>query len=210
MRQKIVSRIGLASLALMPLTIFCAMSQALAEAAETTQMTGKCICSTPLVESRQDIAELRWAAEQGDADAQRDLGLKHEKGNGAPQDDNQAVDWYRKAAAQGDAKAQWFLGGMHEEGKGVPQDSKQALFWYGRAAEQGSLNAQVRLGEIFAEGIAVRQNLVVAYAWYSLAYAQGEEIASRKRAVIASKFTTEQLSQAQALAAELQSKIDSE
>ena len=175
---------------------------------ETKQMTGKCICSTSVIDHKPDIAEIKKLAEQGDPDAQRNLGLKYEKGNGLPQDDIQAVEWYRKAAEQGDTKAQWFLGGMYDDGKGVAQEDKQALFWYGKAAEQGSLNAQLRLGEIFAEGHAVSQNDVVAYAWYSLAITQGDEIASRKRGIISSKFTPEQLNQAQTLAIELQTKID--
>jgi len=169
--------------------------------------TGKCICSTPQVRVDQDIAEIRKAAEQGSAEAQRKLGLKYDNGNGVPQDDQQAVAWYRKAAEQGDTMAQWFLGGMYDEGKGVALDEKQALFWYGKAAEQGSRHAQCRLGEIFAEGHAVRQSDLVAYAWYSLAAAQGEEVAARKRDLIAARFSPDQLTKARDLAAELQTKM---
>ncbi|MEP6880280.1 MAG: caspase family protein, partial [Nitrosospira sp.] len=40
-------------------------------------------------------------AEQGNADAQYNLGVIYRNGKGVPQDDAKAVEWYRKAAAQG-------------------------------------------------------------------------------------------------------------
>ncbi len=111
------------------------------KATEQGEAAVKCICSASQAAAEQDIAELRKAAEQGNADAQRKLGLKHEKGNGVPQDNNQAVDWYRKAAEQGDAQAQWFLGGRYAEGKGVTQNDVDAYAWYSLAADQGNENA---------------------------------------------------------------------
>lgn len=170
-------------------------------------MTGKCACSASHLRDQPTIDELKKAAEQGDADAQRRLGLKYFNGHGLPQDYRQAVAWYQKAAEQGDAMAQWFLGGMYDEGQGVQHDVQQALHWYSKAAEQGSSRAQFRLGEIFAEGHEVRQNDLVAYGWYSLASSQGDVIALKRSARIAEKFTPEQHTQAKALAAELQAKI---
>ena len=46
---------------------------------------------------------------------------------GVPQDDAQAVAWYRKAADQGDARAQTNLGAAYETGRGVARDLAQAL-----------------------------------------------------------------------------------
>ena len=40
-------------------------------------------------------------AKQGDADAQFNLGLMYDKGQGVPQDYKTAVKWYRLAAEQG-------------------------------------------------------------------------------------------------------------
>ena len=47
------------------------------------------------------IRELRPLAEQGDADAQFNLGTMYGIGLGVPQDFAKAVKWYRKAAEQG-------------------------------------------------------------------------------------------------------------
>ena len=43
----------------------------------------------------------RTMAEQGVAKAQYNLGLMYYKGEGVPEDDKQAVKWYRLAAEQG-------------------------------------------------------------------------------------------------------------
>ena len=53
-----------------------------------------------------EVKVLRQKAAQGNAKAQNDLGTKYAVGLGVPQDDAQAVVWYRKAAEQGDARAQ--------------------------------------------------------------------------------------------------------
>jgi len=65
----------------------------------------------------QDYAEaMKWfrkAAEQGDAQAQRNLGIMYHGGQGVSQDYGEAMKWFRKAAEQGDAQAQnnlaWLL-----------------------------------------------------------------------------------------------------
>ena len=52
---------------------------------------------------RQDYAEaakwFRRAAKKGEANSQFFLGMMYEKGEGVPQDDDEALTWYRKAAA---------------------------------------------------------------------------------------------------------------
>ncbi|MGA2086912.1 MAG: tetratricopeptide repeat protein [Terracidiphilus sp.] len=76
----------------------------------------------------------RKAAEQGDANAQFNLGASYDLGQGVPQDFAQAAFWYRKAAEQGNPNAQINLGAMYDYGQGVPQDYTEALFWLDVAA----------------------------------------------------------------------------
>ena len=75
-------------------------------------------------------------AEQGNAKAQHNLGFMYSNGQGVPQDDAEAVKWYRLAAEQGDTEAQFNLGLMYRNGQGVPQDYAEAVKWYRLAAEQ--------------------------------------------------------------------------
>jgi hypothetical protein len=57
-----------------------------------------------------NFAEMRAAAEQGDASAQSKLGQMYLNGDGVPQDLAEAVKWIRLAAEQGSAVDQVALG----------------------------------------------------------------------------------------------------
>jgi hypothetical protein len=55
-----------------------------------------------------------------------------------PDDDEEAVRWYRLAADQGDGNAQYNLGVMYDNGDGVPQDDVQAYMWFSLAASRST------------------------------------------------------------------------
>ena len=129
------------------------------------------------------------------------------EGEGVPQDDAEAVKWYRLAAEQGYAAAQSTLGFMYAEGRGVPQDYAEAVKWYRLAAEQGDADAQYNLGGMYAEGRGVPQDYVQAYMWFDLAAsrlsaseAEDRDDAVHNRDLAASKMTPAQLAGAQRLA----------
>ena len=94
----------------------------------------------------QSFEETKLLAEQGDANAQYNLGNMYIYGNGVPENDVEAVKWHRLAAAQGHAGAQFNLGIHHTNGKGVAQNHMEAVKWYRLAAAQGLANAQYNLG----------------------------------------------------------------
>ena len=116
-----------------------------------------------------EVAELRARAEQGDADAQYDIGVMYSDGKNVPQDEAQTIVWFRKAAEQGHVDAQFCLGVMYEHGLGVPPDNAQAVVWYCRAVEHRYADALFALGGMYAFGRGVPQDEVEAYAWMSLA-----------------------------------------
>jgi TPR repeat protein len=97
------------------------------------------------------------------------------KGQGVVQDDQQALEWYRKAAEQGDAEAQNNLGVLYANGKGVARDDKQAALWFRKAAEQGEAMAQLNLGRMYFNGTGVPRDYAQAYLWTYLAAAQESE-----------------------------------
>ena len=86
---------------------------------------------------QQAAAWFRKAAEQGDATAQRNLGLMYDTGTGVQQDYQQAAAWFRKAAEQGDLTAQRDLGLMYDMGRGVPQNYSLAYSWLSVAVALG-------------------------------------------------------------------------
>jgi len=89
-----------------------------------------------------DFEETRRLAEQGHARAQSNLGFMYDNGDGVPENDAEAVRWYRLAAEQGHARAQSNLGFMYDNGDGVPQNNLRAYVWFSVAAAQGHENAR--------------------------------------------------------------------
>jgi hypothetical protein len=126
----------------------------------------------PLAETN-DLKNLEARANNGDASAQFDLGVRCGKGDGVPVDHEKAAVWYRKAAEQGLAKAQAALGHYYAIGEGVVQDFDQAVMWSRKAAEQGDARGQNNLGVAFANGQGVPQDYAEAVKWYRKAAEQG-------------------------------------
>jgi S1-C subfamily serine protease len=113
------------------------------------------------------------SAEQGDAEAQNNLGWMYRKGQGVPQDYKEAVKWYRLSAEQGNALAQGNLGLMYVKGQGVPQDYVSAYRWWTLSAEQGDAQAQWNLGQMYLKGEGVAQDYKEAVKWYRLSAERG-------------------------------------
>ena len=118
-------------------------------------------------------------------------------GNGVPQDDAEAVRWYRLAAAQGVADAQFNLGNQYRTGEGVPQDDAEAVKWYRLAAEQGDAEAQNNLGVSYTVGKGVPQDYITAHMWFNLAAANGLPAASSGRDRVAAKLAAADITEAQ-------------
>ncbi len=78
--------------------------------------------------------EAKPVGEPSHPDAQWRLGMRYEKGKGAPKDNDEAIRLYREAAEQGHAFAQVSLGNMYAEGRGGPQGEMAAHMWFNIAA----------------------------------------------------------------------------
>ncbi|GBU26915.1 hypothetical protein R84B8_00431 [Treponema sp. R8-4-B8] len=96
-----------------------------------------------LAAEKERIEKLRKAAEQGDAEAQYDLGKIYQHGGyaGVPKDDAKALEWYCKAAEQGYAYAQYESGIIYYEDKNkkIKKKGKQLIR---KAAAQGVKEAE--------------------------------------------------------------------
>jgi hypothetical protein len=97
----------------------------------------------------KSLADLQRLADQGDADAQWQMGARYHNGEDVPHDDAQAMQWFLRAAEQGHVTAQGTLGAYYWAGRGVPQDLSKAYFWSALALAQGDENSKARL-----EGLA--------------------------------------------------------
>ncbi len=93
--------------------------------------------STNTITRPRTFDEERRLAEQGDSEAQYDLGSRYHNGEGVLHDDVQAAKWFQRAAEQGHVGSQRALGSSYWAGRGVPRDLSKAYFWSTLAANQG-------------------------------------------------------------------------
>lgn len=128
------------------------------------------VSSTPAAEeiADTDIDLLKQAAQDGNANAQFNLGLMYLTGT-LPKDATEAEKWLKRGADRGDMGAQFILGCLYDTpervGVDAPRDAKQAVQWYRQAAEQGLAMAQFFLISKYREGDGVPQDYVQAYFW---------------------------------------------
>ena len=112
---------------------------------------------------KQELANLRQSAEEGNADAQSNLGDLYFSGKRVSANKAEATKWYLKASEQGDAEGQLLLATMYYLGSGVSVDYVAAYMWCNLALTQGEEHAKIGIGEISAEmteeQIAEAQNL---------------------------------------------------
>ncbi len=87
------------------------------------------------------------AAEEGNADAQAQLGYMYQNALGVSADYAKAMEWNNRAAQQGNAQGQAQIGYLYQNGLGVTQNLDEAGRWYTRAKESGSEWAAAKLEE---------------------------------------------------------------
>ncbi len=119
------------------------------------------------------LAELKAAAEAGDAQAQDNLAEAYRR----TFDHTNATFWYRRAAAQGIANSQYQLAQtlIYEATSPLVQSGSktdkaaEGLELLKRAARQGHTRAQLFLGRVHQEGKVALQDYVEAYTWFAIA-----------------------------------------
>jgi S1-C subfamily serine protease len=93
----------------------------------------------------------------------------YSEGRGVPNDQKQALIYFRKAAEAGTAEAQFNLGLCYAHGQGVPTNWVEAVRWYRKAAEAGVPEAQANLGLCVARGQGTTANNIEAVTWLTKA-----------------------------------------
>lgn len=124
------------------------------------------------------------AAQQGNTDAQIELGKKYEEGKGVAMGHTEAIIWYTKAASLGSAKAKLRLADIHLEGKIVPANDFEAVRLFVDAADAGLSSAMIKLGDLTLAGRGgLEKNKHEAFRWFEkAAYEQLDPIAQHKTA----------------------------
>lgn len=141
-------------------------------------------------------AEIKAAAEAGDAAAQFQLGQAY-----SLQWSN-AVVWFRKSARQGNADAQHALGNYLLEGMpGVKANTPEGLQLLKLSANQGHGEAQLQLAGIYEKGKHVKQDYAESLKWYTLAERQISIVARVYGDALVLKMTPEQIAESKKRAA---------
>ncbi|HEX6740486.1 MAG TPA: tetratricopeptide repeat protein, partial [Sphingomicrobium sp.] len=115
----------------------------------------------------------RPLAEQGDADAQFNLGQAYRLGRGVPIDLGAAQIWFERAAGKGHLDAQTTLGLLLFQNG----NHTGALRWLKAASDKGEPRAMLVYGTALFNGDSVPQDPVLGYAYISRAAAQGLDAA---------------------------------
>ena len=94
------------------------------------------------------------STEQGDAEAQYELGTIYFKGIGIEKNSAEAWKWIKAAftwiaAEKGHIDAQYQLGYLYEKGFGITQDTNLAILWYNKAAKNNHPQAKKRINQPF-------------------------------------------------------------
>lgn len=121
----------------------------------------------------QSVSSLAVAAEDGDAQAQFELGLAYDAGDGVSADIQTALSWYRRAAQQSHAEAMYYIALTFDYADRVDEDNEAAADWYRRAGELDHAASQAALGLMYEIGEGVETDLKAARNWYERAADNG-------------------------------------
>ncbi|WP_169739342.1 tetratricopeptide repeat protein [Vibrio rhizosphaerae] len=129
------------------------------------------ICLLPVLASAYaaDINTLRQQAILRDKNAQYQLALHYQQGQGVQADLKQSFYWMEQAAENGHTQAQLQVANDYLNGSnGATPDQTQAIYWLTRLATQGDTAAQFKLGQLY-EQVANLPGETQALIWYRIA-----------------------------------------
>ncbi|KAI8881712.1 HCP-like protein, partial [Backusella circina FSU 941] len=116
------------------------------------------------------------AALQNYGQAQFQVGLMHQYGEGVTQDYEMAMQWYQKAAKFENLDAMNYIAYLYRYGLGVAANLHTSIEWYTKAAIHGYTLAHYNLGYIYETKNEVK-DLQKAIHWYKKAADKGHCIA---------------------------------
>jgi TPR repeat protein len=106
-------------------------------------------------------------AEQGDVDAQYNLGERFQYGTNAGLQIEEAIHWLTRAATQGHSLAQTTLGCGFLSGTHMARNDVEAVRWFTEAANQGQPWGQYELGRCLRKGVGTARNDREAVRWFT-------------------------------------------
>ncbi len=128
----------------------------------------------------EGVRYFKFAAERGNAIAQKNLAIAYQNGMGVKRDLNTALHWYEKAADQGNVGAMRAIGQIYKRAKRY----REAAQWHAKGARRGDKYSQSELGWLYENGKGVKKDYKKAFKFYTKAAKQGEPVAQYYLAVM--------------------------
>ncbi|KAG0375741.1 hypothetical protein BGX24_008705, partial [Mortierella sp. AD032] len=119
------------------------------------------------------------AANLGSANAQYQIGVMYNNGEGVPTSGSNAMKWFTKAATQSHTSAQHQMGLLYRDGTldeldlegGVFKNSTTAMAWFLKAANKGHKQSLYCIGCMYRDSLGVPQDFYQAMEWFQKAAA---------------------------------------
>lgn len=129
-------------------------------------------CNSKAVQTAAKLLEK--AANDGNANAQKAIGLCYDKGHGVRCDQQKAFKWYLQAAEAGHSQAMCNVGlYLLHFPRAVRSDPEAACRWLSSAVRAGNDSACMQLAECYEKGRGVPVDLKRAISLYETALARG-------------------------------------
>merc|ERR1719397_224125 len=129
---------------------------------------------SPMEEEEDRVQWFRNMAQNGDVDAQLQLGkLYYYGGRGFRRDYEAAAEYFQMAAGENDHDAMAFLGHMHIHGLGVAKNNETALKYLQHAVDKNVPFAMKTLGSMHLHGYVVEKDVEMAVKYLKKASDRG-------------------------------------
>ncbi|PMH31578.1 hypothetical protein BCU70_06710 [Vibrio sp. 10N.286.49.C2] len=145
------------------------------------------------------IPSLEKQAQLNNADAQYQLGLAFETGQGVQKDLTKASYWYQLASNNGHLGATYNYAQALEYGRGVKRNPSRAVLLYTKLAIQGDQSTYGKLAELYSNADVDIPATDQAVLWYSFAAGQSSSFEPAYEQALQRQFNQRQMRQIEAL-----------
>lgn len=115
--------------------------------------------------TKQAIEYLRYGAEAGNVNAQRQVGMLLLNSR----ESREASEWFKKAAAQNDLTSTYWYGKMLLDGNGMLQNAEHAVIYLRAAADRNFPTALLQIGNCYQNGTGLKKDADSACVYFSKA-----------------------------------------
>lgn len=145
------------------------------------------------------LSHLEQQATLNNADAQYQLGLAYETGEGVKRDLGKATYWYQQASENNHVAATFNYAQALEFGRGVQANPAKALLLYTKLAVDGDVTALGKVAKLYQQGSPEIADEDQAVLWYSLAKDASDSYQNAYEEALQAQYNAQQLRQIEAL-----------